>query len=87
MVLEVDGGGMADLVVDGGFSDEAEDGEGIVGASSGVGEGGLGAAAGLRRRGESVEEAVREELEGLRVPLHRSGKWKLGFMVWEMKEG
>lgn len=70
MVLEVHGGGLADLVVDGGLGDEAEDGEGVVGAGGGVGEGGLGAAAGLRGGGERVEEAFGEELESLWVPLH-----------------
>lgn len=70
VVFEVDGGGVADLVVDGGFGDEAEDGEGVVGTRGGVGEGSLGAAARLRRGGERVEEAFREELKSLRVPLH-----------------
>ena len=70
MVLEVDGGSLADLVVDRGLRDEAEDGEAVVGAIGGLREGGFGVAAGLRRRREGVEEALREELEGLRVPLH-----------------
>ncbi|XP_056169575.1 uncharacterized protein LOC130138711 [Syzygium oleosum] len=53
VVLEVDGGGLADLLVDGGLDDEAEDGEGVAGAVGGVGEGGLGLAArgGGRGRG------------------------------------
>lgn len=88
MVLEVDGSGLADLVVDGGLGDQAEDGEGVVGAVGGLGEGGLSAAAGLRRGGESVEEAFREELEGLRVPLHGDGGASLLARVYEFgKEG
>lgn len=73
LVLEVDGGGVADLVGDGGFGEEAEEGEGEVGLVGGSGEGGLGGAAGLRGRGEGVEEALGEELEGIRVPLHGYG--------------
>lgn len=70
MVLEVDGGGVADWVVDGGFGEEAEDGEGVVGAVGGGGEGGLGAAAGFRERRESVEEGLREKVADFWVPIH-----------------
>ncbi|KAI6701640.1 hypothetical protein NL676_015964 [Syzygium grande] len=45
VALEVDGGGLADLLVDGGLGDEVEDGEGVAGAVGGIGEGGLGLAA------------------------------------------
>lgn len=62
MVFEVDGGGLADRLVDGGLGDEAEDGEAVVGAVGGLGEAGFGAAAGFGVRRESVEEALREEL-------------------------
>ncbi|XP_056170722.1 glycine-rich cell wall structural protein-like [Syzygium oleosum] len=70
VVLEVDGGGLADLLVDGGLGDEAEDGEGVAGAVGGVGEGGLGLAARGGGGGEGVEEALGEELERLLIPLH-----------------
>lgn len=61
MVLEVDGGGLANLVLDGGIGDEAEDGEGVVGGVGGLREAGLGLAAGLRVWGKRVEEAFGEE--------------------------
>ena len=38
VVFEVDGGGLADLLVDGVFGDEAEDGEAVVGSVGGFGE-------------------------------------------------
>lgn len=62
VVLEVDGGGLADGLVDGGLGDEAEDSEAVVGAVGGLGEPRLGGAAGLGVRRESVEEALGEEL-------------------------
>lgn len=70
MVLEVDRGGLADLLVDRGLGDEAEDGEGVVGALGSVGEGGLGLAARAGGRREGVEEALGEELKRLLIPLH-----------------
>lgn len=60
MVLEVDGGGEADLVVGGGLGDEAEDGEGEAGLVRGFGEGGFGGAAGGGEGGEGEEEPVGE---------------------------
>ncbi|KAI6682160.1 hypothetical protein NL676_036041 [Syzygium grande] len=42
VVLEVDGGGLANLLVDGGLGDEAEDDEGVAGEVGGICEGGLG---------------------------------------------
>lgn len=62
MVFEVDGGSLADRLINRGLRDEAENGEAVVGAVGGLGEAGLGAAAGLGVRRESVEEALREEL-------------------------
>ena len=59
MVLEVHGGGLPDLLVHGGFCDQAEDHEAVVGAVCGFGEGGFGAAAGLWRRRQRVEKAFR----------------------------
>ena len=38
MVFEVDGGGLADLLFDGGLGDEAENGEAVVGSVGGLGE-------------------------------------------------
>lgn len=70
MVFEVDGSGLTDLIGDGGFSDETEDGEGEVRLGGGGGERGFGMAAGFRERRESVEEAFGEELESLLVPFH-----------------
>lgn len=62
VVFEVDGGGLPDLVIDGGFGDKAEDGEAVVGLLRDLGKRSLGAAARLRGWRESVEEALREEL-------------------------
>lgn len=70
VVLEVDDGGYADLLVDGGLGDEAEDGAAVLGAVGGVEEGGLGLAAGLGGGGEGVEEALGEEMEGFWVAIH-----------------
>lgn len=70
MVFEVDGGGLADLLGDVGLGDEAEHGETVVWLLGEIGENGLGAAARLRRGGESVDEALGECVEVLRVPLH-----------------
>lgn len=61
MVLEIHGGGLADLVIDGGLGDEAEDGEAVVVTVGSVGEAGFGRAAGGGIGGESVEEALGEE--------------------------
>lgn len=63
MVFEVDGGGVADLFVDGdgAFGDEAEDDEAVVGLLRCVGERRLGVAARLRERRESVAETLAEE--------------------------
>lgn len=58
MVLEVDGGGLADLVGNVGLGDEAEDGEAVIGLLREIGEYSLGLAARLGEWRESVEEAV-----------------------------
>lgn len=60
MVLEVDGGSVADGEVGGGVGDKAEDDEGVVGLVCGGGKGGLGAAAEVRKRGEGVKETLGE---------------------------
>ncbi|XP_056160988.1 uncharacterized protein LOC130135550 [Syzygium oleosum] len=70
VVLEVKGGGLADLLVDGGHGNKAEDGEGVAGAVGGVGKGGLGLATRGGGGGEGVEEALGEELERLLILLH-----------------
>ena len=72
MILEVDSGGHTDLLIDTGLGDEAEYSEAVVGLVRGLEERGLGAAARLMGRRKGVEEALGEELEGLRVPLHCS---------------
>ncbi|KAI6684719.1 hypothetical protein NL676_030632 [Syzygium grande] len=58
VVLQVDGDGLADLLVDGGLGDQAEDGEGIAGAVGGVGEGELGLAARGGARGEGKKLVI-----------------------------
>lgn len=59
VILKSDSSGLADLVVDGGLGDEAEDGEAVVGFVGGIGESGLGTATGFGEWGESVKEAFR----------------------------
>ncbi|MFS7932061.1 hypothetical protein Hanom_Chr04g00363341 [Helianthus anomalus] len=72
---------MTDLVVDGVFGDEAEDGEAVVDVVGGVGEGFLGGAAGFGLSRESVEETLGEVFEGFWIPLHGvrhgGGDWRI----------
>lgn len=61
-VLEMDGGGEADLGIGGGGGEETDEGQGEEGSVGGGGEGGFGVPAVLRKRGERVEEPLGEGL-------------------------
>ena len=77
MVFEVDGGGVADLFIDRGFSNEAEDGEGVVRVVGEFGELGFSGAARLGLWRECVEEALREEFW---IVFHGMVVFSLGFV-------
>lgn len=71
VILEVDSGGVADLLVDRRLSHKVEGHKAIVRLLGGGGERRLRLASGSRGGGEGVEEALGEIPKSLFIPLHR----------------